>query len=298
MNEVMVIGSSNVDVIAQVQRFPAPGETIFGTDVLRAGGGKGMNQAVAAVRLGLSPVSFVTALGSDPDGDWLAELADADNITSVATRTQSPTGTALITVDAAGENTIVVIPGANMYVTAEQAEAAVRERRPSVVSLCLEIPMQTVTAAARAGREVGATVVLNPSPFQPLPDELVEAVDVMVLNELEVEQLAGHAWERQQEAAQGWFASHGLTAVVTLGSRGAAVLQADDLRHVHAPKVAAVDTTGCGDAFTGAFGTQLAQGSSPTEAATFACRVAAHAAMAHGTQPSYGTLAEVEALDA
>lgn len=293
MSDVLVIGSLNVDTIVRVPRFPAPGQTIFGSDLLRAGGGKGMNQAIAAARLG-ADVAMVGAVGDDADGAILLDLLDRDGVDHDLLRTEAPTGCAIITVDDAGENHIVVVSGANAALGPEHVTSKVAKGAPKVVSLVLEIPMPTVVTAAREAREAGALVVLNPSPVQELPDELLRLCTHLVLNEHEVVELTGASLTQDASAVEQWLARHGLTAVVTLGARGAAlVAPGQQVQSVSSPSVQAVDTTGCGDAFTAGFAVGLSQGLDEAEAATRGCRVAAFAATGQGAQTSYGTAAEI-----
>ncbi len=296
MSEVLVVGSLNVDVIVRTPRFPTPGETILGDEITRCPGGKGMNQAVAASRLGMTSVGLVGCVGDDPDGEWLTSLAGRDQVECRLSTVAASTGTALITVDHTGENTIIVVGGANNAVTSTQIHEQITLARPEVVTTMLEIPMDAVMAAARAGQQMGARVILNPSPFRPLPNELLVDTDVLVLNEVEIEQATSLSWGENRARIAGWLAERQLLGVVTLGAVGAAVIQDRQITEIASPKVQAVDTVGCGDALTGALAVRLARGDDVEQATAFACRVAAHAATGHGAQPSYGTAEQVAAL--
>ena len=263
MIRALVVGSTNVDLVLSVPTLPAPGETVLAAGASRLAGGKGANQAVALARLG-AEVLFASCVGDDEDGRWsIAQLA-AEGITGVAVHPSAPTGLAVVTVDAKGENSIVVSPGANAFVTAAQAAV-------DVVLLSLEVPMATVVETARRAT---APVVLNAAPWQPLPDSLLADVDVLVVNEVEAAQLAT-------------VPSH---LVVTLGPRGALV----DGTHVAAPVVEVVDTTGAGDCFAAALAYQVGRGSDLVDAAAFACRAAALSVGHRGARAGLPTLAQLD----
>lgn len=240
---VVVVGSLNVDLVTRVRRHPAPGETVLGEGLERLPGGKGANQAVAAAAAGAS-TALVGRVGDDDAGAaYLAGLAERGvDVSAVRPTAGQPTGHALIAVDERGENTIVVIGGANGLVTPEEAMAGTAGA--DVVLLQLELPLPAVVAAAEAARAAGVRVLLNPSPWQPLPPGLVEAVDVVVVNEHEAEQLGTYGGE----------------LVVTLGAAGAEWRSGRERVAVPAPQVDVVDTTGAGDAFAGTLAAALAAG--------------------------------------
>ncbi len=295
---VVVFGSLNVDLTVRVERFPTPGETLTGSELGIAPGGKSSNQAVALAVLG-SSVRLIGAVGDDEHSTFLRDQASAAgvDVSGVATDAGHATGSAMIVVDAAGENTIIVSPGANGALT----QASVRAEDfagASVVCLCLEVPIPVVLAAAEQGRQAGSQVILNLSPYQNVPNELLSLTDVLLVNRTEAALVLG-----VPEVGDDWsavldgFRSLGIDrAVVTLGAAGSVVLDATadggDLVTVIDPvRVEAIDSTGCGDAYTGAFAHRLASGSPLVSAARFAAQASALAATAEGAQSSYRAFA-------
>jgi ribokinase len=287
---VTVVGSLNEDVLVRVPRLPGRGETVVGRQTVLAPGGKGANQAAAAGRLG-GAVAMVGRVGDDPAADrQLTALADAGvDVTAVVRTAGVPTGSATIPVeDASGENLIVVVPGANAALRPADVDvAAVRGAR--VVLLQLEVPLETVRAAAALAP---GTVVLTPAPPQPLPDGLLARVDVLVPNEHELLQLAGAppGDRTPGELAQLARGLTGGTVVVTLGGRGALLVPDDG----PAP-VVSTGCTGAGDAFCGALAVALAAGSSAAEAVATAATAAALSTAGPGAR---GALPDAAALDA
>ena len=273
---VTVVGSLNEDVLVTVDRLPGRGETVIGRSTTVAPGGKGANQAAAAGLLGPG-VHMVGRVGEDPAGDrQLAALAGSRvNVSRVRRTPGVPTGSATIPVEErSGENLIVVVPGANGELAPEDADAE-SVRRAGVVLLQLEVPMETVTAAALAAT---GTVVLTPAPPRPLPRALLERVDVLVPNEHELAQLGGvAAGERPAEELVSLARSVATcSVVVTLGARGALVVPDDGPVLLQAPpRVAPVDTTGAGDCFCGALAQALARGGDLAEAVRYAVAAAA-----------------------
>jgi ribokinase len=294
--EVAVVGSLNLDLVVRVPRLPGPGETVSGDDVFRNPGGKGANQAVAAARLGRR-VAMVGCVGDDDAGrDLLGALAaDAVDTSRVRVVAGVPSGTALITVSEDGENQIVVSPGANARLTpTDVAAAGVALTGAAVTLLQLEVPLETVAAAAGAA---SGTVVLNPAPAQPLPAAVLGRVDVLVPNRVELAQLAGApAPETVEDAVRLAGRLPVGAVVVTLGAAGALVVEGGQASHVPAVPVRAVDTTAAGDAFCGGLADALAAGAGLREAARRAVRVAAAACLRPGAQASLPTPAELEAL--
>jgi ribokinase len=290
-----VVGSLNEDVLVAVGRLPGRGETVIGRTTTLAPGGKGANQAAAAARLG-APVRMVGRVGDDPAGDrQLAALAAAGvDAFGVARTAGVPTGSATIPVeDGTGENLIVVVPGANASLTSADADVpAVRDA--TVVLLQLEVPLETVTAAARAAR---GTVVLTPAPPQPLPPQLLERADVLVPNEHELAQLAGAVpADRSPAELAGLARSLGRAVVVTLGARGALVVPPEGEPALQPPPaVTAVDTTGAGDCFSGALAVALAAGAALADAVRWAVAAAALSTTAPGAR---GALPDAAAVDA
>ncbi|GGX65319.1 ribokinase [Streptomyces hiroshimensis] len=298
MYDVLVVGSANADLTVRVDRRPGAGETVLGTDLVESAGGKGANQAAAAARLG-ARTALLAKVGDDAFGELLLEgqREAGTELRHVLVETGARTGTAMIVVGPDGDNSIVVSPGANAHLLPEDVEAA-REAiaASAVVSLQLEIPPATVRAAAETARDAGTRVVVNPSPAPDrLDPELLAAADPLVVNEHE----ARHLTQLVDGTPEAWARSlrdqGARSVVVTLGAEGALALEAGAGEAVAVPgvKAEAVDTTGAGDAFTGALAARLAAGASLPEAARFAVRVGAVAVTRPGAQPSYPTLAEL-----
>lgn len=296
MARVVVVGSLNADLTVRTERLPRPGETVRGSPVVVAPGGKSANQAAAAARLG-AEVALLGAVGRDDHGDLLLRrLQEAGvDVEGVLRLDGPPTGTALITVDAGGENTIVISAGANGELGPDRlAGLPQRLLGAAVLCLCFEVPMETAVEAARSARAAGVPVLLNPSPAAGIPDALMAATSLLLLNETEAADLidASADWAVTASRLQRRV---GPAAIVTLGGEGAVVLQDGQVTVIPATPVTPVDTTGAGDAFTGAVAARLARGDSLTGAASFAARAAAWSTTRPGAQPSYATLAELEA---
>jgi ribokinase len=290
--KIVVVGSLNMDLVIRSPRIPVPGETIIGGDFQTVPGGKGANQAVAAGRLG-AQVSMVGCVGQDAfAASLLNSLAEAGvDHTYVIQDPAAATGVALITVDDAGENSIVVASGANMRlspINVDDAEPVIAAA--NVLLLQLESPLETVIRAAEIAHANGVTVVLNPAPApaQPLPVNLLSLVDVLIPNETETSLLTGLPVEdlNQAEAAATKLRKDGVdTVVLTLGAKGALLVQ--DTTELAPPfRVTPVDTTAAGDAFVGGFGTALAQGKSLLEAIRWGNGAGALATTKLGAQPS------------
>jgi ribokinase len=277
---LVVVGSVNLDLVARVNRLPAGGDTITAADYRRVPGGKGANQALAARRLG-ADVALLAAVGEDEAaGEALALLAaDGVDLTGIR-RVDGPTGVALITVDDAGENTIVVVPGANGRLAVDPVELAGAD-----AVLCqLEVPMRTVATAAAATRS-GALFCLNAAPPAEVPVEVLDRADLVVANRTEFAAVAG--------------LDRAALVAVTAGADGA-VLRAGgrEAARAAAPAVTAVDGTGAGDAFTGALVVSLLAGLDRDAALRRACLAGAAAASRPGAQPSLPRPADLDALEA
>ncbi|MDK8172190.1 ribokinase [Curtobacterium citreum] len=297
---VVVVGSVNVDQVVTVARHPRPGETLIGTGVEQLPGGKGANQAVAAARRGAT-TAMVGSVGRDAAADVATSLLASSGVDLTHLHAvDAPTGFAAVTVDADGENSIVVVPGANTATGAAVVTAAAPVvAGADVVVLQGEIPADGVTAAAEAAT---GRVVLNLAPVIPLPRDVVLAADPLVVNEHEaalvLAQLDGDDPDRSPAAGDEAdlvrsLLGHGVrSVVVTLGARGALVGGAHgaELITVPSPRVHAVDSSGAGDAFVGALAASLAAGADLAEAVRHAVRVGAYAVQHVGTQPSYPTL--------
>ena len=301
-NRIAVVGSLNIDLVVQLDRMPAAGETVFGTTLERHPGGKGLNQAVAAARLE-SEVHMIGAVGDDGSGDWLRDVVRREGIHSDGIATATGTsGTALIEVDNSGQNRIIVIPGANDGLLPEHATAAVAAMdRVDVVIGQFEIRQTVTTAAFTAAHERGAVSVLNPAPAAAVSDELAAVTDWLIPNEHEfaiIAAAAGLSDDVEDPAALVAFAEGlGVRLLVTLGERGAVIVGRDGkIRRVETPTVDAVDTTGAGDAFVGAFAFGLASGRSEDSAARLGCAIAAESVLRPGTQKSFPDHARCRAI--
>jgi ribokinase len=287
---VVVVGSVNMDVSVRVDRLPRAGETLLGGTVRRSGGGKGANQAVAAARAGGARTAMVGRVGADPEGDALRTALESDGIDCAALETSAAesTGTALITVDASGENTIVVAAGANEEVTVDALTASVVERA-DVVLAQLEIPQQAVLAAARA-RRAGAVFVLNAAPYAVIDPVLLDEVDLLVVNEHEALGLTG---ARSIEAATSSLLGRVPAVLVTLGAAGARLVRRGAAPvDVPASPVEVVDTTGAGDTFCGVLGAALARGDDDLTALQLASSAASIAVQHRGAQDAVPSVAQ------
>ena len=294
----VVVGSINTDLVVRARALPRPGETLTGEEFTIVGGGKGANAAVAAARLGGS-VALVACVGNDDFGSArLAELAREGLDLGGVRRVEGATsGVALITVDAAGENSIVVVPGTNGLL-APDALVTLSLGRGDVLLTQLEIPLATVEAALRHARAARATAVLNAAPFRPDAGALLPLVDVLVVNEVEAADLLGRSRIAPDEALDAVDALLGRGAgavALTLGAHGAAVGRGEQRRQIPAPSVAVVDTTAAGDAFTGALAGELVGGRDFFAAAETAVRAGSLAVTRRGAQPSLPRLAELRA---
>ncbi|MEV0179458.1 ribokinase [Streptomyces sp. NPDC050625] len=296
--DLLVVGSANADLVIAVERRPGAGETVLGGDLAVHPGGKGANQAVAAARLGARTV-LLARVGDDAHGRLLLESQRAAGVDTVGVLVGgAPTGVALITVDPSGDNSIVVSPGANGRLTPTDIRAAGSLFHASrVVSAQLEIPLETVVEVVR-GIAPDSRFVLNPSPPRPIPAEVLAACDPLIVNEHEARVVLGDACvsERPEDWARLLLAKGPRSVVVTLGAEGALVADAQGVARVPSVKVAAVDTTGAGDAFTAALAWRLGTGASLTEAAAYAARVGAAAVTKRGAQESFPTEEEVARL--
>lgn len=303
---IIVAGSLNADLTIYCERLPAPGETLHGNGFAVNPGGKSANQAVSAARLG-GAVTLLGAVGRDAHGEMLlASTAGAGVDVDPVRRVDEPTGVAVISVERSGENSIIINAGANGTFSPADVDGEIF-RGAGVVCLCLEVPLATVEAAAQAGHDAGATVLLNLSPYAPITAGLAKLTDVLLVNAHEASQfLDGYAMPGPHAAADQWqgalaaFAGRGLERVlVTLGAAGSVVLDsknpAEPVVRIAPTVVPAVDTTGAGDAFTGAVAAQLAAGAPLADAARYASVAAALATTKRGAQGAYPTAGEVAA---
>lgn len=299
MKKILVIGSSNTDMTVLADRLPAPGETVLGGDFKMGQGGKGANQAIAAKRLG-GNVTFVCKVGRDVFADNSIKAYERDGLdTSRILRCDTPSGVALITVDAKAENCIVVAGGANSKVTEADIEGLADEIKGAAVLLMqLEIPVPAVLKAAKIAHEAGVKVVLNPAPAAALPAELLENVDLIIPNETEISLLSGVQANDEESTAAAVEAMRrkGVKdVIVTLGSKGSLVCEAGKAPvAVPSCKVKAVDTTAAGDTFCGGLCVGLVEGKSLVEAAQFATKASSITVQRMGAQSSIPFRSEVE----
>ncbi|NGZ78204.1 ribokinase [Saccharibacillus alkalitolerans] len=302
---IVVVGSLNMDIVMESGRAPEEGETLLGTAMHLLPGGKGANQAVCAARLGAS-VAMIGAVGSDGFGRQMTEALEREGIDTsrVLRRAETPSGAASIWL-AGGDNRIVVYPGANGSLSAEDIAApeSVRLlREADAVLIQLEIPLEAAERAATIAREAGAVVVLNPAPAAALPGALLRSASVLTPNRGELAVLAGESAEgesRLREAAQHMAAASGGAVVTTLGEAGALVLERPGRAPETVPAVKAgpvVDTTGAGDCFSAALAVALARGSALPEAARYAACAAALAVTRLGAQDGMPAEADVRRL--
>ena len=299
--KVVVVGSFNMDLVVKAGRRPQKGETLMGEVFGMFIGGKGSNQAIAAVRLG-ADVTMVGRLGTDLFGDTLmAAHAEEDICTDYVIRDREVgTGVASILIDANGDNSIVLVPQANMRLSVADIERASESiAAADVLLLQLEVPIAASQRAAEIAKSNGAAVVLNPAPAQELPDDFLAQVDILTPNEVETESLSGAkvSTATDAERAAKVLLDKGLSAVIlTLGDRGALLLTPDLTQQVPAYIVEVVDTTAAGDAFCGALATGLARGENLINAVAFANAAGALAVTVLGAAPSMPTAAQVEAF--
>lgn len=296
---ICVVGSANVDLTFRTPRLPTPGETIGGHAFHLGMGGKGANQAVAAARLG-AEVALIARVGNDSFGQEAIRHYRAEGLDTTCLRqdAHSPTGTAAIVVDDAAENCIIVVAGANAKLSPEDVrEASVVIQNADVLLCQLETPLEATVEAFRLARAAGVRTVLTPAPVTALPDGLLPLCDLCVPNQTEIARLVGGIIDSSGDAqvAANMLRERGVkSVVVTLGSRGALLVDAEGTTPISAVEVTAVDPTGAGDAFTAALAVGLADGLSLREAAQRASVVGALTATRIGTQTAFPTLAEVK----
>jgi ribokinase len=304
--KVTVVGSINVDLVTQVARFPRPGETIIGGDLETIAGGKGANQAVAAARLG-AEVTMVGRVGDDVFASQLKKnfAAEGIDVTHVSASGDTASGVALILVDKAGQNSIVVASGANAKVTPKDVDRAAEAiATADVLLLQLEIPLESVHRAAQIAHEQGVKVVLNPAPARSLQADLLSLIDFLIPNESEasvlVSTLSGSSATGQEEIlpSADKLRSFGVdTVILTAGEKGAFLAEAGGTRRFPAFSLEqVVDTTAAGDAFVAGLATAIAEGKPLSEAVLWGNAAGMLAATRAGAQPSLPSRAEIEAL--
>ena len=299
MDKLLIVGSLNMDMVADVDHTPLTGETILTREITLIPGGKGANQAYAAGKL-KADVTMFGAVGEDGYGNTLLEnLAKAGvHVENVIKRKHTATGMAFITVNKEGDNSIVVISGANATMSVEDIDLGRKLiENADIVLLQMEIPVETVCHTAKLAKSLGKTVILDPAPVpDSFPAELYRYIDIIKPNETELYRLTGmNPAENRMEEAAGWIRERGVgNVLVTLGERGA-YLDSELFGIVRIPAITvqAVDTTAAGDAFTAAAAVKLAEGKDLCEAASFANRVASIVVTRKGAQSSIPTLEEV-----
>jgi ribokinase len=279
--DVVVVGSCNLDLVSTTTRLPSPGETIRAVAYAEHAGGKGLNQAVACARMG-ARTAFIGCVGNDSAGIMLRDLLNSEGIdTSQLVTVDAPTGRAFITVDASGENTIVIVAGANAHV----GQTLITLPSSKVLLAQLEIPLEIVTHVFSQAQN--AITVLNPAPAAVIPSELLSLCDIAVPNETESAAFGG---------TQFLLGAGVTTVVTTLGERGAEISNATSMTLIAPYKVDAIDTVGAGDAFVGALCAELARGENIEHAARIASIAGALATTVHGAVPSLPTRAAVMSL--
>ncbi|MCU1583563.1 MAG: ribokinase [Microbacteriaceae bacterium] len=281
---VTILGSANLDVVFSVARIPEPGETLIADRADRYPGGKGLNQAVAAARAGAA-TTFVGALGRDENGDLLADTMAAAGVAGdLVRRVSEPTGQAFIVVDDSGENTIIVASGANGTVTRLTDEENAAIAASAVLLMQLELPLPAIEAAALIGRQRGVVTMLNAAPARELPLAMLEDLDYLIVNEHEACLIAG---SDDLETASVTLAGLASRLVVTLGSSGSVLYDGGvEVARIPAMPVTAIDTTGAGDTYCGAFAAAIAEGMEYGAAARFATAAAALSVQSIGAVPS------------
>jgi ribokinase len=300
-SRIVVVGSSNTDMIVRLGRLPGPGETVIGGKFSTAPGGKGANQAVAAARAGGS-VAFVGKMGSDAFGaSALDNLArDGIDVSRVVRDPGAPSGVAFIFVSASGENSIAVASGANDRLSpADVRRAGGLLRKADILLVQLETPLPTVAEAVGIASRAGVRVILNPAPARALPASLLRKVSILTPNEHEAELLTGIAVVDQPSAARAAAKLLRLgvgTVIITMGKRGVFIADGAPGEWMSGFKVRAVDTTAAGDVFNGALAVSLGEGASLSDAVRFAQAAAAISVTRLGAQPSAPARAEIERM--
>ncbi|NLU55468.1 MAG: ribokinase [Firmicutes bacterium] len=297
--KILVVGSFMMDLVVRTPRVPKNGETIIGTSFNRFPGGKGANQAVAAARLG-GAVTMAGKVGSDDFGDeFLSVLAsEGINTAYILRDSQAATGVGFITLDHAGNNRIVVVPGANLRYSVQdlaQIESLIKDS--DILIMQLEMDMSVIEHAVELAGRYQVPVILNPAPARALNDELLRGVTYLTPNETEAEILTGvkvTSIDRAKEAAEALLEKGVKTVVLTLAEKGALVASNAGATHVSGFSVQPVDTVAAGDAFNGAFAVAISKGKSLVEACRFANAVGAIAVTRPGAIPSLPSAAEVE----
>lgn len=303
MKNIVVIGSSNTDMVVKTSHLPAGGETVLGGTFFMNAGGKGANQAVAAARYG-NRVVFVAKMGDDLFGKQVLKSLKEDNIVTdyVFVDKENPSGVALITIDSEAENCIVVAPGANMSLSPADIDVASEEiRNADVLLMQLESPVETVTYAAKMAAEAGVPVILNPAPApaEPLSEELLKNLYLITPNRSEASRLSGIEVKDMESAYRAAKAIRDMgpkCVIITLGNEGSLLDDGAMPMRVEALKVEAVDTTAAGDTYNGVLASVIAEGRSLIEAMREANVAAAISVTRMGAQPAAPTREEINEM--
>ncbi|GAB6087619.1 ribokinase [Alkaliphilus crotonatoxidans] len=293
MKQIAVIGSLNMDLVVKVRKMPKLGETIFGNQYKEIPGGKGANQALAIARLG-GNIHMIGRVGADSFGTILLEnlARDGVNLEAVKKTPQVATGIAMIIVEEEGNNSIVVVPGANFSLTVEglkEKEAMEKLAEADILLAQLEVPLSTVAFGLQRAKEMNKTTILNPAPAVDLDEEIFKNVDLLLPNETELERLSGIAADSKENLIKGAkvLLDKGVKEmIVTLGEKGCLYVSKDLIKEYQAYPVKAVDTTAAGDSFAAAVAVALAEGRSLDETIDFAMQVGALTVMKEGAQSS------------
>lgn len=302
MNKVCLVGSINMDMTIKLKSYPKPGETVLGKELTLSPGGKGANQAVAAKRSG-SMVYMIGKVGKDSYGKELTTKLAKENINleGVYEEEREATGIAVITVNEEGQNSIIVVPGANMAMGTEQIRDCRHTiKKCDVVVAQFEIPIDIISHSFKYAKDESKITILNPAPARKVPDSILKYTDIIIPNESEVEEITGIKVETLadgRKAAKHFFNNGIKYLIVTLGERGIMIFSKEEEEHIPAYEVKAKDTTAAGDSFIGAFSSQISSTNltfrEVRDAAVFGCKVASIAVQRHGAQNSIPHLKEV-----
>jgi len=297
MGKILIIGSSNTDLITTMKRFPAPGETIEGTGFFTAMGGKGANQAVAALRSG-GDASFITSLGTDVNGQTALEYYKQQglNVSMSLIVDGVPSGTAVIWVNEAGENCIVITPGANNKLSPEYIQGLEKTiQEAGLIVMQMEVPYETVSAVCEIAKKYGRKVMLNVAPARKVDEALLQAIEILVVNETEAETITNRKLEEDniEEMVDLLLSMGPKVVLLTLGDKGCFLKTEGEKYIVPAFKVSPVDTTAAGDTFCGAVAAEYMRGNEWSEILKFASAAAAISVTRMGAQPSIPNQSEI-----
>lgn len=300
--KIIVVGSTNLDMVIQAQKIPMPGETVLGGKFYMNPGGKGANQAMAITKLG-GDILFISKIGDDLLGKKSTKLLGTVglDVRGIILDEDEPSGVALVTIDKKGENSITVSPGANQCLTPQDVLNIIKKvEGVEIVLMQLEIPFETVKSVAEYAKSQGIKLILDPAPINERVFELFSLIDIITPNIQEAESLAAMKITNVEDAhnAAGIIADRGIeNIVITIGDMGAIVLEKGVFTHVPAPKVEVKDTTAAGDAFDGALAVGLSEGKSLVDSVRFACKVASITVTRFGAQLAIPDREELKNVD-